>query len=157
VPVHKPYELAIRSDKLIDSLQSKACIISINDKGKRSYEGGNFIDSFVVVQTKTFGSFAVVIDSSGPKLKPVFSYIKDKTVDLKNSKKIGIVAKDDLSGIKTYNAYIDGNWVLCEYEFKEDLLFYTFDEHVSPGAHRFNIEVTDAKGNMSKWKCTFIK
>lgn len=157
VPVQKPYELAIRPSGLIDSLQKKACIISINDKGKRNYEGGNFINGFVSTQTKTFGNFAVVIDTTGPKLKPVFNYIKDKTVEMKGFKKIGIIAKDDLSGIKKYNAFIDGNWVLCEYEFKEDLLFYTFDEHVSPGAHRFNIEVTDGKGNISHWKCTFIK
>jgi hypothetical protein len=157
IPAQRSYELGLKAIKLPDSLQDKACIISISDKGKRTFEGGNYINGFVVTQTKTFGNFAVVTDTSGPKLKPLFNYVKDKTVDLHNSKKIGIIAKDDLSGIKKYNAFIDGNWVLCEYEFKEDLLFYTFDENVSPGAHRFNIEVTDGKGNISKWKCTFIK
>lgn len=157
VPLQKAYELSIRAVGIPDSLQKKSCIISINDKGKRSYEGGNFIDGRVITQTKTFGKFAITIDSTAPKLRPAFKYVTGKTADLRSSKKIGIIAKDELSGIKKYNAYIDGNWVLCEYEFKEDLLFYTFDEFVPPGAHRFNIEVTDAKGNVSKWKCTFIK
>jgi hypothetical protein len=156
-PVQNAYQLSIKPLKLIDSLLNKACIISVSDKGKKNYEGGNFINGFIVTQTKTFGNFAVVIDTAGPKLKPAFKYIRDKTVSFQNAKKIGIIAKDDLSGIEKYNAFIDGNWVLCEYEFKEDLLFYTFDEHVSSGAHRFNIEVTDGKGNISKWKCTFIK
>jgi hypothetical protein len=39
--------------------------------------------------------------------------------------------------------------VLCEYEFKKDLLFYTFDENMEKRVHTFEIEVTDDKGNSS--------
>ncbi|MGQ0826844.1 MAG: M23 family peptidase, partial [Bacteroidota bacterium] len=78
-------------------------------------------------------------------------------VDLRRSKTIGVTVKDDLSGIQKYRAAIDGKWILCEYDAKQDLLFYTFDEQVKPGKHIFNIEVSDDKKNTSSWNCMFIK
>ena len=65
------------------------------------------------------------------------------------------LVKDALSGIKKYRASIDGKWVLCEYETKKDLLFYTFDESISTGIHSFKIEVSDDKNNLSVLQFTF--
>jgi murein DD-endopeptidase MepM/ murein hydrolase activator NlpD len=153
--LQKSYSLSIKPIHLPEALQSKACIIRIDDKGKHNYEGGVCTDGFVTTQTKSFGDFAISIDTITPKLKPAFKYIPKTTVDLSKAKSIGIIATDNLSGIKKYRATIDGKWVACEYEFKKDLLFYTFDEHVQPGLHTFTIEVTDAKENKSLWTCTF--
>ena len=72
-----------------------------------------------------------------------------KTNDLQATKTIEIKATDDLSGIKKYRAEIDGKWVLCEYDPKKDLLFYTFDENIKSGEHTFKIVVIDDKENKS--------
>ncbi len=66
-------------------------------------------------------------------------------------------ATDNLSGIKKYRVTIDGKWVLCEYEAKQDLLFYTFDKNVLPGRHTYVIEVTDDKNNVARWSCEFVR
>ena len=155
IALQKAYSLSIKAVRLPDSLQSKACIISLNEKGKRSYEGGGFSDGWVTTRTKSFGNFAIGIDTVPPKIKPAFKAIKDKTSDLTKAKTIGIIASDNLSGIRKYRATIDGKWVLCEYEFKQNLLFYTFDDTIAPGEHIFNIEVIDDKENKSSLKFTF--
>lgn len=149
VALQKSYTLSIRPNHLPDTLQSKACIVSINEKGNKFYEGGNYKDGWVTTQTKTFGNFAVTVDTVPPKLRTTFKYIPKTTVDLSNAKTIGVIATDNLSGIAKYKAKIDGNWVLCEYEFKKDLLFYTFDDTLEHRVHTFEIEVSDAKGNTS--------
>jgi murein DD-endopeptidase MepM/ murein hydrolase activator NlpD len=157
VPLQKAYTLGLKPVRLPDSLQSKACIISVDDKGRRSYEGGKYENGWVTTKTSEFGTFAVGIDTIAPKLKPAFHYDPNKTTDLSKAKRIGIIARDDLSGIRKYRAIIDGKWVLCEYEFKENLLFYTFDDSLSKGNHTFTIEVSDDKQNKSTFTFIFCR
>lgn len=147
VALQKAISISIRPVHLPDSLQNKACIISVNEKGKKSYEGGAYSDGWVTTQTKEFGNYAVGIDTVAPKLKPAFKIIKEKIPDLSKSKTIGVIANDNLSGIRKYRATIDGKWVLVEYEFKQNLLFYTFDDQITEGLHEFKIEVADDKEN----------
>lgn len=155
--LQKAVILSIKPENLPEPLQSKATIVSVDGKGIQNYEGGAFINGWVKTQVKTFGNFTIAVDTIPPKLKPAF-VVKDKAnVDLRNAKIIGIKATDQLSGIKKYRATIDGKWVLCEYEAKQDLLFYTFDNTIPKGRHTFAIEATDDKNNVARWSCEFIR
>lgn len=78
-----------------------------------------------------------------------------KPIDLSKAKTIEVTAKDELSGIKKCRASIDGKWVLCEFETKKNLLFYSFDEFITPGIHSFKLEVRDDKNNLSVLQFTF--
>ncbi|MCX6295756.1 MAG: M23 family metallopeptidase [Bacteroidetes bacterium] len=147
--LQKAISISIPAIKLPDSLKSKACIVSVNDNGKKTYEGGIYKEGWVTTETKNFGNFAISIDTISPKIKPAFKIIKGKIPDLSKSKTLGILVSDNLSGIRKYRATIDGKWVLCEYEFKQNLLFYTYDDTIIPGLHEFKVEVCDDKGNCS--------
>jgi len=157
IAAQKSYSLSIIPTSLPASLFDKACIVSINEKGKRSYEGGSANGDTIKTRTKNFGNFTVAIDTTAPKLKPAFKYVPGKRNDLSKAKTIGITATDNLSGIRKYRATIDGNWVLCEYEFKKNLLFYTFDDSITKGEHFFMIEVSDDKNNKSRLIFSFIR
>jgi hypothetical protein len=78
-------------------------------------------------------------------------------INLRKAVTLKFKVSDDLSGIKKYRATIDGNWVLCEYDAKNELLMYTFDSTVKSGLHRFKLEVTDAKENKRTWENTFVR
>jgi hypothetical protein len=54
---------------------------------------------------------------------------------------------DNLSGIDTYNGYIDNQWVNFYYDAKNDVIEYKFDEYCSKGEHLLKIIVTDKVGN----------
>ena len=103
----------------------------------------------MTTQSKEFGNYAVGIDTVAPKLKLAFKTVKEQIPDLSKAKKIGVIATDNLSGIRKYLATIDGKWVLTEYEFKQNLLFYTFDNPPAKGTHEFKILVIDDKENKS--------
>jgi hypothetical protein len=156
--LQKSVSIRLKSINLPDSLTTKACIVSINDKGKRSYVGGEYTAGWIEAKTKSWGDFAISIDTIAPKLRPAFKFQKDSLIiDLTKEKQIGVIASDDLSGIKNYRATIDGKWVLCEYETKKNLLFCTFDEQYQAGVHTFNIEVLDDKNNRATYTFLFKK
>lgn len=149
VALQKAITISIQSLNLPPALENKACIVSIDEKGKKSYAGGSFKDGMVTTQTKSFGNYAIAIDTIAPKLKTAFKYVPNSIANLNTAKTIGIVASDNLSGIRKYKANIDGKWVLVEYEYKKSLLFYTFNNTITPGEHTFSIDVTDDKENTS--------
>ena len=150
IAFQKGYKLSIKAMKLPDSLQKKACIISFSRKGKIEYEGGEYKDGWVTTGVKYFGSYTIGIDNTPPSIS-LNNKVQDKNnIELSKAKTIGITATDNLSGIKKYRATIDGRWVLCEYEPKKELLYYTFDGSIKSGEHTFKIEVTDDKNNTSR-------
>ena len=78
--------------------------------------------------------------------------------NLTGKKEIRIRITDELSGIKSYDPSIDGNWALFEYDQKNDMLIYRFDEiRIKKGSeHNLSLKVTDNKDNSSVYKCNFI-
>lgn len=74
-----------------------------------------------------------------------------------SSKTLAVKISDNLSGIKSFRATVDGKWILMEYEPKKELLFYEFDEHIAKGKHTFQIDVTDGKNNVRTYKADFVK
>jgi hypothetical protein len=59
-----------------------------------------------------------------------------------------VKVSDNFSGVKTYRGEIDGKWILMEYDYKNNVLVYTFDERIDQTKpHTFTIQITDYKGN----------
>jgi hypothetical protein len=156
VPLQKSIGLKLGGVKIPLNLREKACIVSIDSKGKFNYEGGTWVDNLILAESKHFGKFAITADTTPPTIiasvKPLAG---DSIVDLHTLKVLKFKVTDNLSGIKKYRTTIDGSWVLCEYDAKNDLLFYTFDNTVQPGVHHFKLEVTDDKANTKEWKLIF--
>ena len=151
IPVHLPYSLSIKTKPLAHSQQAKALVVSISN-GKKSAEGGEYSDGWITAQVKSFGKYTVMLDTVAPTIKPV-NIAAGK--DMSKMKTISVKVGDNLSGVRKYRATIDGKWILMEYEPKQSLLFYTFDEKTGKGAHTFNLEVTDSKGNTERYEAKF--
>ena len=64
---------------------------------------------------------------------------------------------DGQSGIKSFKGYVDGKWILCEYEYKKnEISLDTSREGLSKGRHVFRLEVEDNAGNTSVFEGVFI-
>ena len=69
-----------------------------------------------------------------------------------------VAGLEDISGIKDYNAYIDGKWVLAEYDQKiKRLAINLKDENIANGDHDLELNVKDEKNNTSTFKTKFKK
>jgi hypothetical protein len=76
---------------------------------------------------------------------------------MRAASKILVKIGDNLSGVKSFNAYIDDEWVLMTHDAKYALLAYTFDEKCPPGKHVFRLVVTDMKDNKTQYLASFTK
>jgi len=143
IPIHKPYQLAIKVQNINDLLKPKLCIAKRYGNGRFWSIGGEYTDGYVITNTTEFGEFAVMADTIAPTIK-----LKS---DLKIPKpsKIVFEIKDELSGIQSYNGYIDNKWALFEYDLKnEELIYYSDAKRIKSGInHNIKVVVIDDKGN----------
>lgn len=156
VPLHLPCSLSIKATDVPDKLRDKLLIGRYNAKsGKFESMGGNYRMGWVETQVRSFGTYAIVADTVAPVIRSL-SIKENKT--LTDQAKIRFKITDDLSGIATYNGYIDDVWVLFEFDTKTNEITYTFDSYVKRNKnHQLLLEVEDSKGNKRTYKATFYK
>lgn len=149
IPVQKPIKISLRpSEKYKKS--SKLYIISIEKSGKTISRGGRLVDGNVVTTVKNLGLFALAIDSVAPEVKPLNFSDNSCVSDCKTLK---IKIKDYETGINTYDIYVNGEWVIGEYDAKNDLLFYKIDSHFMKGVNKVQVVVTDGVNNEKRLSC----
>ena len=154
-PIFLKCELKIKCDTLpLDSLRSKLLIVHIDEKGNISSKGGEYKDGWVIAKTGTLGTFAIVIDSTAPKIK---APIIPKSKNISKLKVLDFKVADNLTGIKYYRATIDGKWILLEYEPKKNSLFCKNDDRIPNGTHQLILKVTDGKANSSTLLFDYVK
>lgn len=150
IPLFSTYNLRIKPTNLPAHLESKALLASVENGS----EGGRFEDGWVTVNTRNFGRFYVAVDTVAPTITPR---------NLSNGKNVGQQAKidftirDNFSGIQSFNGYIDGKWVLMEYDPKNRHLWHTFESSLPKGQHTFKLVVTDWKDNERVYEAKFIR
>ncbi len=149
-PLFSTYSLSIKPTNLPPHLESKALIASV-DGGS---EGGKFENGWVTVNTRNFGDFYVAVDTIAPTIT-ARNLVNGKNVSTQS--KIDFTIADNFSGIQSFNGYIDGNWVLMEYDPKNRHLWHRFDSSLSKGEHTFKLIVKDWKDNEKVFEARFIR
>lgn len=149
-PLHVGFEIWIKPDSALTKYQNKALIVNSNYVS----QGGSFENGWVKATPRTFGNFFVAIDTIAPHIIPV---------NIANGKNMAGIAKmnfrisDNLSGIKSFNGYIDGKWVLMEFDTKTASLWHSFDENTKAGKHSFELIVVDMKDNVKRYAIDFYR
>lgn len=149
-PLHTGFELWIKADSTLNKYQTKSLIVNTN----RSSQGGYFENGYVKATPKNFGSFYIAIDTIAPAIIPV-NIAEGK--NMTGLSKMSFRISDNLSGIKSFNGYIDGKWVLMEFDTKTAKLWHNFDERTAPGKHNFELLVVDMKDNTKRYAIDFYR
>lgn len=153
VPVHKAYSFSIESPEIDPVFHRKLLLVSRTKKGDIVSAGGEYKDGRVQAQLRSFGEFAVALDTVAPEIIPR----QNISGDLGSRRMLRFTIRDDLSGIYTYEGYIDNQWALFEYDPKNNILSYSFDEdHIARDSeHVLELYVSDRKGNVNLVNATF--
>jgi len=149
-PLHVGFDISIKADNLPENLRSKALIVNSNG----SSQGGFFENGYVKATPKNFGSFYIATDTLAPRIVPV-NIAEGK--NMAGLSKIFFRISDNLSGIKSFNGYIDGKWALMEFDTKTATLWHSFDERTASGKHTLELVVADMKENTRKYTVTFFR
>ncbi len=157
-PVHKSYVLKIKPENLPEYLYPKTFIAYIDGEADNKYEyaGSDIEHGFLTAKPRKLGEFALMVDTISPEIKPLNI---TENQDMSQEDTIWFRITDDLSGISTYEGRIDGEWVLFEYDPKNDLLFYAFDENRLQinKDHELVLKASDQLENTSAFSIKFFK
>jgi len=153
-PVHMPYSLSIKPVKIPAGKKSRMLIVQQGDDHKINALNSTWTDGYLTAEVLSFGKFYVGIDTIAPDISANGLV---PGVNLTGKKEMKIRISDDFSGIKSYEPTIDEKWALFEYDQKNNLLIYKFDEkRIIPGTkHNLSLKVTDNKDNVSFFNCDF--
>jgi hypothetical protein len=136
VPIKKSVHLSLKPN-IIPAEKSKTHVYSLNGNGKLSFEGGEWNNNTINLSTRSFGTFVLDTDLESPIIRPVTL----------NKNMVSFIIEDNKSGIASYNAWINGEWLLMNYDAKNK---YFWSETRNKGplpSGEFKLEVLDRAGN----------
>jgi len=154
IPIHKYCTLSIKyPPTLPDSLKGKLKIVQIDKSGDISFIGGEPSNGAIATKLRSFGSFALRLDTICPKI-----YRKNiaENQNISDIDKFVLKISDDESGIKSYRATLNGEWILMKFDKKNDKLTYIFDDKLKKDKNIFNIIITDNCNNFTELEFTLI-
>ncbi|WP_313804614.1 M23 family metallopeptidase [Flavobacterium sp.] len=154
VPVHKNITVTFDVSNMTGLNKEKA-FISRKDGAKKEFFTTYKKDNLFSARTKDLGEFFIAIDTIAPKIyRPNFT--EGDNLDEKDS--ISIHISDDFSGIKEYNAYLNGKWILMDYDYKTKRLVHFFSDAVfDDKKNELKVVVSDKMGNSTIFETHFFK
>lgn len=154
VPAHTNFTIAIADTKYTEAQREKI-FIGLVQGNKVTYNTTVRKDSLFSAKVKTLGKYSLVMDTIAPKIT-IAKPIEGKW--LSDQKTLQLSINDSASGIKSYNGYLNGNWILFEYDNKTKKLIHNFsDGIVAEGANDLKIEVIDNVGNSTIFETRFFR
>lgn len=154
-PVHRYFDIKIVPDSAPLEMKEKLLVALLDKNNEMHPMGGEFSDGAVEARVRNFGRYVVVADTIPPEVAPIAPVYNQ---DLTGKRYLRFRIKDELSGIRSYNGFIDDQWVLFEYDPKNELLFYRFDpERLKDNRHHeLVLTVIDNKKNISVYQGSFF-
>ena len=154
VPAHTNFTISIEDSKSTEAQKEKMFIGRIDGK-KINYNPTYRKDSVFNTKVKILGKYALVSDTVAPIISSVFP-IDGKWIT--DQKTIQLSISDNLSGIKSYTGYLNGKWILFEYDNKTRKLTHYFNDGiVAEGANDLKVIVVDNVGNSTTFESRFFR
>lgn len=154
VPAHSSFQIAFEDSISSEKDLEKMFIGYFDGKKINHYTTKRYKNTFSIY-TKTLGEYQLVKDTISPEIKMSKS-IEGKWIS--DRRTIQLTISDDLSGIKSYEGYLNGNWILLEYESKLKRLLHQFsDGVVAEGKNELKVIVTDNVGNSTIFETHFFR
>lgn len=160
-PQKKGLEISAKIPKGLDSIAyQQLCLAKVNTKKSKSKEKLSYVwtvkkDSMLTTKYAYPGTYVFSKDSLPPTVEPL-NFKADQWMS--NYKFLKLKATDDFSGIKSYRATINNQWILLEHEPKDKTLTYSFDDLSFQKAQlNLVVEIEDFVGNKQLFKTTIFR
>lgn len=141
------------SDSLVPQQYKQKAFVCREIKGKTIYLTSTCENGWLSSKSNRFGKFFILVDTIAPTIKPLVI-----SGDMTGRKYIEFKITDNLSGVSTYNIYINDTWVLGEYEPKKSSLRYYFDNRLPKGdKYKLKVVVGDNMKNETVYEYEFIR
>ena len=148
IPVNKSFTIKFP----IKNKFTKGTYLARADKNDNIYySSSKIINNYFVSNSQSLGKYFVSIDTVSPKIKKIG---KDNLLSKK--RKLRYYINDNETGIKKYQAFINDQWALFEYEPKKNYIQYTPDNFVKlEKVNNLLIVLEDMVGNKKEFSEIF--
>lgn len=160
-PQRKGFELTVAIPEALDSIEKQQLSLALYDPEEKKKEKQlRYVwtakkDSILTTKYAYPGQYILTKDSLSPSIQPI--NFKDQQW-MSNYKFLEVEIEDEFSGIKSYRATINGQWILMEYEPKDKTLIYNFsDIDFDQTQLDFELTVEDQVGNQSVFNATIFR
>lgn len=155
VAAHRNFTITFDTSEYSEAERKHLFIARLDRKGKanymKTYKRGNTFST----KTRSLGTYTLARDTVSPSIRA--KNFKDKQW-LTNYHYLSLQITDDLSGINSYDATLNGQWILMEYEPKTKTLTYNFDDKILNTTQcDLRVEVTDNVGNKGYFRSNFFR
>jgi hypothetical protein len=157
-PIHTPITIFIKPNQEISDSLKRKCFLGKHKEFSTVFIGNNWeLDGRMKSNIKTLGSYGIFMDVKPPVIQSL-----NLKPDMAKAESIRFRVFDNIKAFGnrqevTYNAFVDDQWILFEYDEKSRTLKYTFDERISKGNHALRLEVQDQVGNTSIFQYNFSR
>jgi len=141
VPLHKSITIAIRPQQQYSEWTRNLGIYRTAGRGYAYVDKGEVVNGRILFNTRDFGDFTILSDIVPPTIRVV------------NADQAGARFKirDELSGIGSFEASINGQWLLMHYDAKTATIWSEQLDKKAPLKGELQLIVTDNAGNQSKF------
>ena len=154
VPVFSSFTITIEDSSFSEEQKQKVFIADI-DNGRVGYNATQRKDNVFTAKVRSLGKYALKMDTVPPAIS-IANPIEGKWISAQNTIQLSI--NDYGSGIKSYNGYLNGNWILFEYDNKTKKITHNFsDGIVAEGANDLKVVVVDNVGNSTTFDTHFFR
>jgi peptidase M23-like protein len=154
VPVHNNITVTFDVSNIANLNREKTFISRMDGNEPEyftTYKKGNLFS----IRTRDLGKFLLMTDTIAPKIYGA-NFSEGNVLEKQDTLSIHI--SDELSGIKEYNAYLNGKWILMEYDYKVKTLTHHFSDAVyEEGKNELKVVVSDKMGNSTIFETHFFK
>lgn len=155
VAAHRNFTITFDVSKYGAEERKKMFIARLDRKKKANYVSTYKRGNTFTARTRNLGTYTLAKDTIAPKIRP--KNFKEKQW-LNNYSYLSLLISDDLSGIDTYSATLNGEWILMEYEPKKKTITYNFDDKIlNEKKCQLEVVVTDNVGNTTTFTSSFFR
>ena len=108
--------------------------------------------------TKACGQFGLAVDTVPPSIRPHRRHrtALEREVVVQKFGELRFNLADDLAGIQSWEARLDGDWILFRWDPKRERIWYELADgrHAVNRTQRLEIRVRDEVGNEAVWSGT---
>lgn len=155
VAAHRNFTITFDVSRYSEKERKQLLIARLDKKLRPSYASTYKRGTTFTTRTRNLGTYTLVQDTIAPIVRA--KNFKEKQW-LNNYRYLSIYIADDLSGIDSYSATINGEWILMEYEPKRKTLTYNFDDIILDKTQcELKLVVKDNVGNTTTFSRNFYR
>ena len=154
-PVHSYFTITVEDSKYTEEQRDKVYIADVDSRGRLGYNYTTRKGNVFTAKVKSLDKYTLARDTTNPYVS-IGKSIEGKW--LSNYKSIELSISDSGSGIKSYDGYLNGEWIMFEYDYKTRKITHNFsDGVVAEGANDLKVVVTDNVGNSTTFETRFYR